>query len=66
MLTLQSVLILDLTFYKIVKRKDIPSIIGLGLDLTFCTGLETCLGNVEPILLVKRQIQLFTRISVRH
>ena len=51
-LTLQTVLVLNFPFDKVIESKDIPCIIGLGLNLSFSSGLDACFCEIYPIVLV--------------
>jgi hypothetical protein len=57
-LSLSSVLILDLALNQVIEGKNIPSVIGLWLNLPFSTRLEACLGEVQTILLVQSKVTL--------
>ena len=52
---LGSVLIFDLALDQIVKSQNIPRVVGLRLDLALGPCLKASLGEVEPVLLVRRQ-----------
>ena len=52
MLALPTVLILDPVFDHVVQRENVPSIVGLGLDLTFSSVLERCLCEIDRVLFI--------------
>ena len=52
---LGTVLIFNLALDQIVKSQNIPRVVGLRLDLTLSPCLKASLGEVEPVLLVRRQ-----------
>ena len=54
MLALPTILILNPILDHIVKGKDVPSVVSLGLHLTFSSILESCLCKVDNILFVCR------------
>ena len=54
MLALPTVLILDPIFDHIIQRENVPSVVGLGLNLAFGSVLERCLCEIDRILFVCR------------
>ena len=53
---LGTVLIFNLALDQIVESQNIPRVVGLRLDLALGPCLNACLGEVEPVLLVRRQL----------
>ena len=49
------ILVLNLAFDQIVKGEDVPSVVGLGLDLALGTRLKARLRVIEPVMLVLRK-----------